>query len=130
MRRLSFPRGAALLFLLLLFMGRPCFGQGTQDDSAADLWSIQRRIMVETQIKNRGVKDKRVLEAMKKVERQMFVPAAWMSDAYNDTPLPIGLGQTISQPYITALMTERLQVEKDQKILEIGSGSGSLFHRE
>lgn len=80
--------------------------------------------MVENQIKSRGVTDSRVLEAMKKVPRHKFVPEGMKSVAYQDGPLPIGSGQTISQPYIVALMTELLDVRSDSKVLEIGTGSG------
>ena len=80
--------------------------------------------MVETQIKARGVKDPRVLAAMEKVPRHEFVPPEFIDQAYEDHPLPIGYGQTISQPYIVAVMTELLQLESGDKVLEIGTGSG------
>lgn len=83
-----------------------------------------RKSMIEEQIKARGVKDERVLEAMLKVERHKFVQPALESRAYDDSPLPIGRGQTISQPYIVALMTEILRLKGDEKVLEIGTGSG------
>ncbi|MCK4995129.1 MAG: protein-L-isoaspartate(D-aspartate) O-methyltransferase [Candidatus Omnitrophica bacterium] len=83
-----------------------------------------RRDMVETQIKARGIKDERLLEAMFKVKRHLFVPAHLQNLAYSDGPLPIGKGQTISQPYIVAIMTELLNLNGDEKILEIGTGSG------
>jgi len=84
----------------------------------------ERLSMVETQIASRGVRDKRVLEAMRKVPRHRFVPPENQDQAYGDYPLPIGHGQTISQPYIVALMTELLKVEPGEKVLEIGTGSG------
>lgn len=80
--------------------------------------------MVETQIVERGIKDKGVIEAMKKVPRHLFVPEDIIEDAYDDRALPIGYGQTISQPYIVALMTELLELKGDEKVLEIGTGSG------
>ena len=83
-----------------------------------------REKMVENQIKARGVKDPRVLAAMLKVERHVFVPAENQSSAYADQPLPIGEGQTISQPYIVALMTELLELKGQEKVLEVGTGSG------
>jgi protein-L-isoaspartate(D-aspartate) O-methyltransferase len=83
-----------------------------------------RLMMVETQIKRRGVKDEKVLKAMRKVPRHLFVPENQRDQAYNDYPLKIGHGQTISQPYIVALMTELLKIEPEDKILEIGTGSG------
>ena len=80
--------------------------------------------MVEDQIKGRGVKDQAVLKAVSTVKRELFVPEKYRDLAYSDRPLPIGHNQTISQPYIVAYMTEQLQVQKSQKILEIGTGSG------
>jgi len=86
--------------------------------------SDERRRMVEQQIAGRGIRDERVLDAMRKIPRHLFVPAPYDSDAYEDTPLPIGNGQTISQPYIVALMTELLHPEPTDTVLEIGAGSG------
>jgi protein-L-isoaspartate(D-aspartate) O-methyltransferase len=80
--------------------------------------------MVARQIRARGVKDERVLAAMRKVPREEFVPESVRASAYEDGPLPIGEGQTISQPYIVALMTELLEVKPGDKVLEIGTGSG------
>jgi protein-L-isoaspartate(D-aspartate) O-methyltransferase len=80
--------------------------------------------MVQEQLVARGIKDKRVLDAMMKVPRHLFVEEGLWHQAYGDFPLPIGQGQTISQPYIVALMTEALQLTGDDKVLEIGTGSG------
>jgi protein-L-isoaspartate(D-aspartate) O-methyltransferase len=80
--------------------------------------------MVETQLTTRGIRDERVLEAMRKVPRHLFVDEALMEQAYSDHPLPIGDKQTISQPYIVALMTEMLELKGTEKVLEIGTGSG------
>lgn len=80
--------------------------------------------MVKTQIESRGVKDKLVLDAMQQVSRHLFVPEGFRDQAYSDGPLPIGEGQTISQPYIVALMTELLGLKGGEKVLEIGTGSG------
>lgn len=80
--------------------------------------------MVEDQIVRRGIQDRRVLEALRQVERDRFVPEGEKSHAYNDYPLPIGSDQTISQPYIVALMTELLELAGNEKVLEIGTGSG------
>ncbi len=80
--------------------------------------------MVETQIRARGVRDERVLGVMGKVPRHLFVPESLRRSAYADEPLPIGEGQTISQPYIVAYMTESLALEGGEKVLEIGTGSG------
>jgi len=84
----------------------------------------ERERMVVSQIEARGVKDKKVLEAMRNVARHMFVPENMKSYAYQDEPLPIGQGQTISQPYIVAYMTEALQLKGDERVLEVGTGSG------
>ncbi len=87
-------------------------------------YQAKREKMVEKQISSRGVADEKVLNAMLKVERHLFVPTDYMPNAYEDSPLPISEGQTISQPYIVALMTELLILDKDKKVLEIGTGSG------
>ena len=84
----------------------------------------RREAMVREQIAARGVKDARVLQALRAVPRHRFVPAELQASAYEDTPLPIGEGQTISQPYIVALMTELLAPAPTDRILEIGTGSG------
>ncbi|HNY72975.1 MAG TPA: protein-L-isoaspartate(D-aspartate) O-methyltransferase [Syntrophales bacterium] len=80
--------------------------------------------MVETQIRARGVTDERVLAAMAKIPRHLFIDEALIEQAYNDNPLPIGKSQTISQPYIVALMTAALKLTGKEKVLEIGTGSG------
>jgi protein-L-isoaspartate(D-aspartate) O-methyltransferase len=90
----------------------------------ADVFRDRRLRMVEEQIRRRDVVDPRVLEAMRAVPRERFVPDAVVSRAYDDSPLPIGFGQTISQPYIVAYMTEALAVRPEHKVLEIGTGSG------
>ncbi len=85
---------------------------------------LERRQMVQEQIQARGVKDPRVLKAMEKVLRHRFVPESLQEMAYRDGPLPIGEGQTISQPYIVALMTELAEIKEGEKVLEVGTGSG------
>ena len=87
-------------------------------------FEIARRRMVETQIIARGILDRRVIEAMLKVPRHIFVEEAMSAQTYSDSPLPIGEKQTISQPYMVALMTELLQLTGTEKVLEIGTGSG------
>ncbi|MFZ2055334.1 MAG: protein-L-isoaspartate(D-aspartate) O-methyltransferase [Candidatus Aminicenantales bacterium] len=89
-----------------------------------DEFSGQRENMVEVQIRVRGVNDDRVLAAMRKVPRHLFVPAELQPFAYGDEPLPIGEGQTISQPYIVAYMTAALELKGGEKVLEVGTGSG------
>lgn len=84
----------------------------------------QRAEMVQHQIAARGVSDPSVLQAMRKVPRHRFVPEGLRAQAYSDRPLPIGEGQTISQPYIVALMTEVLSLQSDSRVLEVGTGSG------
>ncbi len=84
----------------------------------------RRKEMLERQIIRRGIKNQQVLDAMLKVERHLFVPPRLKSDAYDDNPLPIGNGQTISQPYIVAFMSEKLDIRKHHKVLEVGTGSG------
>jgi protein-L-isoaspartate(D-aspartate) O-methyltransferase len=93
-------------------------GAGTQ------AFATERRRMVDETIEARGIRDPRVLEAMRTVPREEFVPAARRAEAYADRPLPIGEGQTISQPYIVALMTELAAVAPGAKVLEVGTGSG------
>lgn len=80
--------------------------------------------MIERQLCGRGIRDPRVLRVMRSVPREKFVPKELRNSAYDDRPLPIGYGQTISQPFIVAFMTEQLQPKKDQRVLEIGTGSG------
>lgn len=80
--------------------------------------------MVESQIKLRGINNERVLQAFRTIPRHLFVPENYKADAYADHPLPIGNGQTISQPYIVALMTSNLKLTGNEKVLEIGTGSG------
>jgi len=99
------------------------FGAFWQRDSE-ETHRARRLDMVTDQIASRGIKDKAVLEALRKVPRHRFVPAMWQPLAYTDGPLPIGEGQTISQPYIVAWMTELIQPTKKMRVLEIGTGSG------
>jgi protein-L-isoaspartate(D-aspartate) O-methyltransferase len=87
-------------------------------------YSVARNKMVRDQLINRGIKDQKVLDAMAKIPRHLFVEQALRDRAYGDYPLPIGEKQTISQPYIVALMTEALKLSGDEKVLEIGTGSG------
>ena len=107
-----------IISALLLTACRPGAADTAKDHAA------KRAVMVKRHIEKRGVKDKRVLAAMLKVERHLFVPTSLQSRAYGDHPLPIGLRQTISQPYIVAFMTEALKLKPGARVLEIGTGSG------
>ena len=116
---------ATLIFFLLLTIFPNCTnGKRVSESNPKGDVKVMHEKMVETQIKARGVKDPRVLSALLKVERHRFVPEEYLGSAYSDQPLPIGEGQTISQPYIVALMTELLELKGDEKVLEIGTGSG------
>lgn len=105
-----------IIFTLTSFISRTQFDNGK--------FKKQRERMVNLQIKARGISDEAVIDAMRKVPRHLFVPRNRISEAYNDSPLPIGYGQTISQPYIVAYMTEVINPTKCRKVLEIGTGSG------
>jgi protein-L-isoaspartate(D-aspartate) O-methyltransferase len=102
-----------------------CFGCGdpvsARDDSSYD---AAREAMVREQIAGRGIRDLRVIEAMQQVPRHSFIPPAERARAYDDGPVPIGQGQTISQPYIVALMTELVRPQPGDRVLEVGTGSG------
>jgi protein-L-isoaspartate(D-aspartate) O-methyltransferase len=89
-----------------------------------DRYARQRKKMVDSQIRSRGIGDERVLRAMEKIPRHLFVDEGLIDQAYNDSPLPIGEKQTISQPYIVAIMTEALELKGPEKVLELGTGSG------
>jgi protein-L-isoaspartate(D-aspartate) O-methyltransferase len=97
---------------------------GCAKPQAVQDYTALRKMMVRGQLISRGIQDNRVLTAMGKVERHLFVPPDQAARAYGDYPLPIGYGQTISQPYIVAFMTEALHVSRHMKVLEIGTGSG------
>jgi protein-L-isoaspartate(D-aspartate) O-methyltransferase len=111
--------------LLLVALLGSLVGPGCPDPKADPDPQARARIgMVEQQIAARGVKDAGVLEAMRQIPRHLFVPPEQVSEAYEDHPLPIGSGQTISQPYVVAFMTEQLRLTGKERVLEIGTGSG------
>jgi len=112
------------ILILPLVLTQCTDGRRVSDSNPKGELKAMREKMVETQIKARGVKDPRVLSALLKIERHRFVPEKYLDSAYSDQPLPIGEGQTISQPYIVALMTELLELKGNEKVLEIGTGSG------
>jgi protein-L-isoaspartate(D-aspartate) O-methyltransferase len=99
-------------------------GHGGNGEPPQPNWAAARAVMVEEQLRSRGIRDERVLAAMRETPRHLFVPEAVARDAYADSPLPIGHGQTISQPYIVALMTELARPLPTDHALEIGTGSG------
>ena len=112
------------ILLLSLFQCREKAGQQLRDVNGIDAFHAEREAMVRTQIQRRGIQSESVLEALRSVHRHRFVPSNLSSSAYRDYPLPIGYDQTISQPYIVALMTEQLDLKPDSRVLEIGTGSG------
>jgi len=126
MSRISKPFLVGVLFFFLL-SNREC-KQKPQPSAPAkdtvDKWQEKRDAMVTDQIESRGVSDPLTLKAMRKVPRHLFVPEKLQGESYGDYPLPIGKGQTISQPYIVAFMTEQLGLKGGEKVLEIGTGSG------
>jgi protein-L-isoaspartate(D-aspartate) O-methyltransferase len=110
--------------LSLIFFVMAAFLFAVTCSSVMDENRMKRLKMVESDIRGRGITDKRVLDAMSKIERHLFVDTAFMANAYADHPLPIGEDQTISQPYVVALMTEALKLKSTDRVLEIGTGSG------
>lgn len=110
-------RGLVPCIITLLFVYARC--QTTEPD-----YSDLREKMVKEQIIARGIKDRKVIKAMMEVPRHLFVPEKYRKEAYGDYPLPIGFGQTISQPYVVAFMTEAVELKSNYKVLEIGTGSG------
>jgi protein-L-isoaspartate(D-aspartate) O-methyltransferase len=107
----------------ILVLGACVQGSVGLQRAAAD-FEGERLRMVNEQLKGRDIRDSRVLEAILKVPRHLFVPESLRPQAYHDSPLPIGYDQTISQPYIVAFMTQALDVQSDHRVLEIGTGSG------
>lgn len=123
---MSPPMALSLRILALLIAGTAAIvrspilaGPSPEDDRATE-----RLYMVESQIVSRGITDSRVIEAMRRVPRHRFVPPAWQHAAYDDTPLSIGDGQTISQPFIVAAMTELARLTPQDRVFELGTGSG------
>ncbi|OPY64668.1 MAG: Protein-L-isoaspartate O-methyltransferase [Syntrophorhabdus sp. PtaU1.Bin050] len=117
----SFRMKLIVSFLMFVLV---CTIRGAYSASPSDPMGKRRADMVKWDVKGRGISDKKVLNAMLKVERHRFVDESRQSDAYSDYPLPIGEGQTISQPYVVALMTEAVALKGNERVLEIGTGSG------
>ena len=122
-----------VLILLIIFIAlistinKPVlktYVEENETNEQVDKYAKLRKNMVENQLKNRDINDEKVLEVMNNIERHKFVPSYLIDQAYDDNPLPIGYGQTISQPYIVALMTQSLGLKENDKVLEIGTGSG------
>jgi protein-L-isoaspartate(D-aspartate) O-methyltransferase len=113
-----------LIWVCLLFGGTLSQASDACPSCSVGDFRQEREHMVATQIRARGVTDPAVLEAMSRIPRHCFVPPGVRGEAYEDHPLPIGQGQTISQPYIVALMTESLNVGPKDRVLEVGTGSG------
>jgi protein-L-isoaspartate(D-aspartate) O-methyltransferase len=109
------------IFIPVVFF---CFVLISAGTCAQESYELERYRMVKEQIIARGITDSRVIKAMQRIERHLFVPEKYVQIAYTDGPLPIGYGQTISQPYIVAFMTEILKLKPGDRVLEIGTGSG------
>lgn len=118
--RASLPRLTVVLALCWALFGGCREARSTSEED----FVIARQQMIDRQLKGRDISNPAVLAAMQQVPRHRFVPQRYQSEAYGDHPLPIGEGQTISQPYIVALMTQLLEPEAGQRVLEIGTGSG------
>jgi protein-L-isoaspartate(D-aspartate) O-methyltransferase len=123
------PRSSVGLYCLcLLFIASSSLMLGPADSAPGEdpetIFREARRTMIERDIARRGIKDQRLLQVMATLPRHLFVPEEMRSSAYHDRPLPIGAGQTISQPYIVAFMTELLELKGGERVLEIGTGSG------
>jgi len=108
----------------LVVCGLACGSSGPELQQGAPNWDAERRRMVDEQLRARDIRSAPVLDAMLTVPRHLFVPEARRTNAYDDSPLPIGHDQTISQPYIVAFMTEALDLAPEHRVLEIGTGSG------
>ena len=108
----------------LLAAGVACHARGADIQRGARDWDTERQRMVTEQLQGRDIRDARVLDAMRKVPRHLFVPEPERASAHADSPLPIGYDQTISQPYIVGFMTQALDIAPGDRVLEIGTGSG------
>jgi len=126
-KTIAFVAILLVIILLMLIINIGCLRaktEGKVEEEEEDVFIKKRANMVKYQLEYRGITDEGVLTAMGKVPREAFVPDSYDNQAYDDGPLPIGEGQTISQPYIVALMTELLKPAPDDRVLEIGTGSG------
>jgi protein-L-isoaspartate(D-aspartate) O-methyltransferase len=114
--------GASAAMALIIAVA--CTAPTADESQSADRWTAERTRMVQQQLRGRDIRNARVLDAMARVPRHLFVPEPQRAAAYGDHPLPIGYGQTISQPYIVAFMSEALDIAPHHRVLEIGTGSG------
>jgi protein-L-isoaspartate(D-aspartate) O-methyltransferase len=127
MQKLKVLSSVSLYCFCLLTVASSFLMLRARDSAAGEpetIFSEARRTMIERDISRRGIKDQRVLRVMATLPRHLFVPQEMRSSAYQDRPLPIGAGQTISQPYIVAFMSELLELTGGERVLEIGTGSG------
>jgi protein-L-isoaspartate(D-aspartate) O-methyltransferase len=125
MRFVAGPSAApAMKLMVIAVVALGCGASRTEPPIVQEEWTEARADMVRSQLRGRDIVDPRVLEVMGRVQRHQFVPEYARRNAYDDAPLPIGNGQTISQPYIVAFMTQALEVAPDHRVLEIGTGSG------
>jgi protein-L-isoaspartate(D-aspartate) O-methyltransferase len=124
--KITYKRSFFFCAIFLFFQISPQFPTAQQDSrrELPDSLAASRRVMIDRDLRGRGIKDARVLAAMESVPRELFVPEHLRRFAYDDRPLPIGAGQTISQPYVVAYMSEILELRGSEKVLEIGTGSG------
>jgi protein-L-isoaspartate(D-aspartate) O-methyltransferase len=113
-----------LISSVLVVAGLACGARGAGNQHGSPDWDTERRRMVDAHLRARDIRNPRVIDAMLKVPRHLFVPESRRAEAYSDAPLPIGHNQTISQPYIVAFMTQELDVAATDRVLEIGTGSG------
>lgn len=121
MRMWSAAQITALAFVVFV---TPSCGKQLSNQPTEKIWQKERQAMATWQIAARGIHDARVLEVMKTVPRHLFIPSEYRTEAYQDSPVPIGWGQTISQPYIVAYMTEALKLKPTDRVLEVGTGCG------
>jgi len=119
-----YSNGRIAFLIVICFLAFSVITFASASILAADLFAEKRQAMVEKDLRSRGIKDQRVLEVMGKVPRHLFVDESLRNKAYGDYPLPIAEGQTISQPYVVALMTGALKLRPEDRVLEIGTGSG------
>jgi len=116
------PRGSSVIVLLTVWIA--CRSTGSELQRGSHDWEAERQRMVDAQLKARDIRDTRVLNAMLKVPRHLFIPEPQRAESYSDGPVPIDYGQTITQPYVVAFMTQALDVQPNHRVLEIGTGSG------